>query len=194
LRAVCYRQPRINTSLYTTLELDFDLIADHMDEDENILGLFCTIAGVRLLLISIYGPNTDKHDFFANLDNLIGQYQDIPVICGGDFNCTYSCADVKTNIDTFEMNNPPSINRSLWLAELCERRNLSDPFRVLNPDKLEFTYVPRAGTNNRSRIDFFIISDILIDCVSGCYISDSLISSLFDHKSISEPRLRDFLP
>jgi len=54
--------------------LDFNLINDHQDVDENILGLFCTVAGVNLLLISIYGPNVDNPDFFGNLESLIDLY------------------------------------------------------------------------------------------------------------------------
>jgi hypothetical protein len=82
------------------------------------------------------------------------------------------------------MSLPPSFIRSRWLADICEKNNLSDPFRAINYDKKDFTYVPRDGGKNRSRIDFFLISDFLLSISNKCYISPSVNTLLFDHKSI----------
>jgi hypothetical protein len=69
---------------------------------------------------------------------------------------------------------------------MCEIYNLTDPFRFLYPEKVEFSYVPRNVTsNNRSRLDFFLISDSIIGDVSDCTISNVLQNKLFDHKAIS---------
>jgi hypothetical protein len=70
------------------------------------------------------------------------------------------------------------------VAELCEQFKLSDPFRALHPFQKDFTYIPRTGKKNRSRIDFFLISDTLLSLVHSCEISPSLETSLFDHKYI----------
>jgi hypothetical protein len=50
--------------------------------------------------------------------------------------------------------------------------------------KKDFTYIPRDGGRNRSRLDFFLISDTLLGICNNCYISPSLNIALFDHKSV----------
>jgi hypothetical protein len=85
------------------------------------------------------------------------------------------------------MNNPPSIIRSRWLSELCERRGLTDPYRLANQDVRDFTFIPRTGRQHRSRLDFFLISDNILDDISKCEINSGLTTTLFDHKSIVLP-------
>jgi hypothetical protein len=64
--------------------------------------------------------------------------------------------------------------------------SLTDPFRFLYPEKLEYSYIPRnILANNKSRLDFFIISDSLLDCVTDCNIAPNLQNKLFDHRAIS---------
>jgi hypothetical protein len=109
---------------------------------------------------------------------------ELPIICAGDWNLTYSTLNSADNIDIINMPLPPSYIRSEWLATWCEELQCGDPFRALHYDKRDFTYVPRTGKRNRSRIDFFIISDCLLSLCNKCWISDSLNSVLFDHKSI----------
>jgi hypothetical protein len=73
----------------------------------------------------------------------------------------------------------------LYFAELCENLAAVEPFRYLHPGLLDFTYVPRnAIARNKSRIDFFIISENLIDSLQDCTVADNLQSSMFDHKAI----------
>jgi hypothetical protein len=63
---------------------------------------------------------------------------------------------------------------------------LVDPYRHLYPDNREYTYIPfAAGAMNRSRLDFFLISDSICDVLIDCKIPHSLTSSLFDHKQVT---------
>jgi hypothetical protein len=137
-----------------------------------------------MLLISIYGPNSNDYDFFSSLRGILLQNKEIPTVCAGDWNTTYCTDPGENNIDIINMLAPPSITRSAWLAELCDEFNLSDPFRIMHVDRRDFTYVPRSGTKNRSRLDFFITSDVLIPLCNKCSIDHSLSTDLFDHKSI----------
>jgi hypothetical protein len=60
-----------------------------------------------------------------------------------------------------------------------------DPFRFFFPDAQEYTYVPCAiDAVNRSRLDFFLISNGLIEQCVNCRIPHSLNSLLFDHKQV----------
>jgi hypothetical protein len=74
---------------------------------------------------------------------------------------------------------------------MCEFLDLTDPFRTTFPNRKEFTYVPRnALQNNRSRIDFFLVSRSILTNNYECSIKPSLLHSSFDHK----PILLEFFP
>jgi exonuclease III len=61
-----------------------------------------------------------------------------------------------------------------------------DPFRFLYPEKKEFSYCPRNPLQkNRSRLDYFIISESIIDNITDCVIADTVQNKLFDHKAVT---------
>jgi exonuclease III len=152
---------------------------------ENTLAARVTLHGSQVLLIAIYGPNTVDNNFFIELDNIIQGNPDVPVIIGGDWNCTFSTEKIDSNPDCLNMCNLPNLTHSKKLKALCEKNNLSDPYRFLHPDTREYSFVPRnILQKNRSRIDFFIVSDALLDFATGCTISDSTQNKLFDHRAI----------
>jgi exonuclease III len=164
--------------------LDISVLHQFTPACENILAARVTLHGTQVLLIAIYGPNT-VNNFFTELDNIIQGNPNVPVIIGGDWNCTLSTDRIESNPDCLNMRNLPNLTHSKKLKALCERYNLSDPYRFLLPDTREYSYVPRnILQKNRSRIDFFIVSDALLDFVTGCNISDSTQNKLFDHRAI----------
>ncbi len=117
------------------------------------------------------------------------------IIIGGDFNATFDYNHPDDNIDKINMVNIPSRQRSLKIEEICERLNLTDPFRTKYPRKREFTYVPSAWNHdNRSRIDFFLISKPLVGGACDARIYPSLSRSYFDHKTIELNFKKKFTP
>ena len=48
---------------------------------------------------SIYGPNHNDPGFFALLWDALAKYSSLPVIMGGDWNCSYSSDPLSTNLD-----------------------------------------------------------------------------------------------
>jgi exonuclease III len=165
--------------------LDYNVIDSYKDPDENILGLRISVNEYVLWIVSIYGPNTNDVNFFENIRNLVIGAGTDPVVIGGDWNATVCCINSHDNIDTLYMAAPPSIFRSQKIRDISYECKLTDPFRALWPEEKDFTYIPRTGARNRSRLDFFLVSDSILNCVSKCIISDSLLSNLFDHKPIS---------
>jgi Reverse transcriptase (RNA-dependent DNA polymerase) len=165
-------------------DLTYSIEQTYRDDNENILCLYINISGCVFKLISIYGPNSNDMLFFNDLRNILARDPDVPVLSGGDWNMSVSVLDSRDNIDIINMQNPPSIYRSRLLYDICCDFNLSDPFRVLHPTRRDFTYIPRANTNNRSRIDFFIISNNLLNHVKSCEINPYLSTTLFDHKPV----------
>jgi exonuclease III len=158
---------------------------EHRDANNNVLAVKLVINDTSILLISIYGPNNNNYAFYDFLRHVLGQHRGTPVICAGDWNATYSTEPGTNNIDILNMLNAPSITRSTWLSDICDEYSLSDPFRAIHYDKKDFTYIPRDGGRNRSRLDFFLISDFLLGICNSCNISPSLNISLFDHKSVT---------
>jgi Reverse transcriptase (RNA-dependent DNA polymerase) len=150
----------------------------------NILGLLLTINDVSVLVISVYGPNVNDDSFFRTLRDILNENLNVPVICAGDWNLTYSTDNSNNNIDIINMLSPPSVYRSRLLADVCEEFHLTDPYRAIHHDRRDFTYIPRTKKTNRSRIDFFIVSDNLLRLINSCSISSALETTLFDHKSI----------
>jgi exonuclease III len=164
--------------------LNYSVSRSLKDDNDNIFGLTLKIDEFPVRVFSVYGPNDNNRSFFDNLRNLLAVDSPIPVIIGGDWNATYSCDDIGTNIDTYRMISPPSITRSLWLNELCRDLQLCDPFRAMHPSLRDFTFTPNNERRNRSRIDFFLLGDELIQSVSKSWISPNLGTLQFDHKSV----------
>jgi hypothetical protein len=127
-------------------------------------------------------------NFFSNFKNLITRADTgtgtVPFIIGGDWNATVCTLNSPDNIDILNMPLPPSNIRSQKIHEIMQEGKLTDPFRMLYPDKRDFTYIPRSGRRNRSRIDFFLVSDSSLLNVTDASISHALQSNLFDHKTI----------
>ena len=154
------------------------------DEAENILVLKVTTTGKTFLLCSIYGPNHNDPGFFALLWDALAKYSSLPVIMGGDWNCTFSSDPLSSNLDIMDMMALPNQKHSTLLSNLCDNFKLCDPFRSLYPKKREFSYTPRdKNKTNKSRLDFFIISKSLSDIVSECSIAETTQNNLFDHKA-----------
>ncbi len=107
------------------------------------------------------------------------------IVIAGDWNCTVSCLNDANNIDILNMRSPPNVRHSVLLKKMCDDLDLSDPFRVKYPNRRDFSYQPSAILKtNRSRIDFFIVSNNLIEKILSSSISQSLQNKMFDHRAI----------
>ena len=156
-----------------------------MDIEENYLLLMADIKGTRLILGSIYGPNETSRDFFVKLERDILNLGNFPVIIGVDWNCTVSRDHIVDNVDCLNMQNLPNSRHSGYLYDMCNALSLMDPYRGLFPHRRDYTYINKAaGRSNRSRIDFFLVSRLLLPCITECDIMPALQSRLFDHKAV----------
>ncbi len=83
------------------------------------------------------------------------------------------------------MRDLPNLHQSRKISELCDRFNLTDPFRLLCPERLDYSFAPWGNMqNNRSRLDFFLISKKISESVDKCNIKPAVQSKLFHHKAI----------
>ena len=162
---------------------------------DNFLLLDMRIKGVRLTLGSVCGPNGEDLPFFDNLKHAINSIHNEHIILGGDWNTTWDNSLVQLNIDVINMANIPSKKKSDKLRVMCEELNLQDPYRMFYPTRKEYTFIPSAiGMNNRSRLDFFIVSESILNIMINCTIPHSLSSTVFDHKPIFLSTKRKKIP
>ncbi len=170
----------------------YEIIHEYRDLQENFYILDIEINKVRYGIGAIYGPNSTSREFYrslrGNLQLLIanGVTTLANFVLGGDWNTTVDRSPIASNIDTFYMAGLPNPKNSELLQSLCNDLELIDPFRVLYPNKRDYTNTPFGTARvNRSRIDFFIISSSLVSKVKDCVINDAVSCKLFDHKQVS---------
>lgn len=137
-------------------KLDYKILDSICDTEDNYMLLDTQINNTKLTLGAVYGPNNDNTTFFDKLLNDTKRLKNDNIIWGGDWNATWDSSDNDINIDTLNMMNLPSKNRSEKLNAIAAELTLMDPYRIFYPTKSEFTYVPSVLNQiNRSRLDFF---------------------------------------
>jgi hypothetical protein len=83
------------------------------------------------------------------------------------------------------MQNIPNSRHSALLKKLCNDFEMLDPFRVKFPNRRDFTFFSKDQTkNSRSRLDFFIISNSLIEKTNKCFIRPCVQNKMFYHRAI----------
>jgi len=165
---------------------DFTILETISSDDGNAFCMHVEIENQKVVLCSVYGPNRDNEiGFFLNLKNILCRFN-CPVVVGGDWNATFDDSGVEHNLDVVNMRNIPSSRRSSKILEMCRDLELVEPYRTKYPNKREYTFVPSGhDDNNRSRIDFFLISKKLYNPDINIVIPNSLTSMLFDHKPVT---------
>ena len=171
--------------------IDYKIIKILRSECQNILIIDVVINNFRLLLASVYGPteSQNKHFFQQVKAKIIDLGIDFYIL-GGDMNCipTLTPASLNQslgNLDTFCMNSLPNYQNCIELFNWTKTNFAIDIFRLLNPDLIDFSYIPFGSLReNRSRIDHFLISPNLIDIIDKCeYLPSKL--KLLDHKTVA---------
>jgi exonuclease III len=80
----------------------------------------------------------------------------------------------------------PNAKNSEYIENIANEFGLVDPFRILYPEKRDFTYSPFGNVRlNRSRLDFYIISASLVPSLNDCVIAAVPRCKLFDHKNVT---------
>lgn len=122
-----------------------------------------------LILVNLYGPNNDDPNFYNNLFLQMYSLRGV-IIIGGDFNCALDPKlDRSSGIDLTHARSRKIIHQ--FMQEL----NLIDIWRVKNPTKKEYS-CHSTTHNTYSRIDYFLVSNLLAPVVNGCEYKSILIS------------------
>jgi exonuclease III len=159
--------------------------------DENLLMLDIIIKNKRITLGVVYGPNENNRHFYRDIENKVRQWGNYCII-GGDFNTIIDNSIGNDNLDREGAGRVPNRQNSKIINDWIEQRFLIDPFRTLYSEIKEMSYIPFRSminardnvlTAGKSRLDFFLISEGLLDSVDKVRYEDRLGSD-FDHREV----------
>ena len=142
-----------------------------------VLFLKIDIKGVEVLVVNIYAPNEDDAEFYERLFTDIASFNVTNNIIAGDYNLV-----LNVDIDKSGGNAKTNSKAQVCVKRYMEALDLCDIWRVRNANLKEYTWRRRRPSLIQCRLDFFIISDSLVNMVSGITIGNSFMS---DHSLVS---------
>lgn len=165
------------------------------EERFDIEGRIIITRFLGFLLFNVYFPSGQrghdrvayKLDFYSRLLNLCDDLHTAgeKIIICGDFNTAHTEIDLRY----------PKQNRNTsgflpeeraWVDQYLEH-GFRDPFRQLYPERIQYTWwTYRLDARSRNigwRLDYFLVSDSLMDRVQDVIIHDSVLGS--DHCPVS---------
>ena len=134
---------------------EFKVSKVERDSNGNYLIISFTAMEQELLLICIYGPNTDSPLFYTQLTDKIKQYNNPNIIAVGDWNLVM---DPALDYDNYKHINNPQAKKAV--EDMTVELSLTDIWRETNPESKRYTW-RRPNPIQQSRLDFFLISDHL---------------------------------
>ena len=118
-----------------------------------------------LTLLNIYAPNDDNPAFFENVLTHLLSFDCEDIVFGGDFNLVIDIQKDKKG------GNPVTHTKALKVVQhIIDRLDLTDIWRLLNPDTERFTW-RRRNPEIHCRLDFFLTSSSLNTIVTKADIS-----------------------
>lgn len=124
---------------------EFKVNQTRTDNDGNLLALDMVIEENKVTLINIYGPNSDTPNFYDMVRDVLLDFDNEYIFLCGDFNLV-----LNPSIDTENykgISNPKARDK---LLEIMSDLQLSDYFRILNPDKMVLTWRKKT---HESKVD-----------------------------------------
>ena len=132
-------------------------------DNGNYIILDIELCNQRLSLVNVYGPScNDENVFFEQFFDCISNVGNDKIIIGGDFN-----VPLNLQLDTRNYRSTGSRTRSReTILRFINELELVDVYRNIYPDKPTFTW-RRFNSNVRSRLDYFLISESLLQDLTG---------------------------
>lgn len=169
-----YANKKHGVAILVHKKLNLTVSKEHKDSDGRVICLEAVINGVKVNLCNIYGPNQEDADFFHYINKMIGDISTSKSIIAGDYNQVVDGVLDKTTYSGVKPKDRMAIE--LMMKDL----NLVDIWRVINPKEREYTFYSHRHKSH-SRIDYFLISNNLVQDVSDCSIGPI---ALTDHATV----------
>ena len=119
----------------------------------------------NLTLINIYGPNKDDTSVFENLENYVNNNNEKTFIMGGDFNTV-----IDEDIDKKNGNKNTHQKVREKITTMIQTNSFIDIWRHRHPDQKQYTWHSNSRPTIFCRLDYFLISDTFLNCVSDANI------------------------
>ena len=164
--------------------MDIKILSEYYSQCQNIILLEVLLGGKRILVGSVYGPRqSDNPSFYEQLKTKLDSYGVTTFIIGGDHNAIPDTSDPPNNLDVTNCFNIPNPVHSRKINYFINDGAWVDAFRILYPDKKEYSFTPFAAEDRlyRSRLDFFLCNFELTSQIKEIEYPP-LLSKLFDHK------------
>ena len=137
---------------------------------------------------NICAPTADRPcqpNFFRRLKSILlkNSISLSKLIVGGDFNCVINSElDRKREAEAKSTSKDYSTVSGELIDILKDTLDLSDAWRVKNPDKKRFTWHRKKPTLTFSRLDYWLTSDYLFDAITSI---DIVCAPFTDHSAIT---------
>ena len=107
-------------------------------------------------------------------------------IIGGDFNTILDNRGRDLSIDRIGDGACPNPHNSRYLNEWTDSGDIVDPFRILYPEKVEYSYTSFRRNDNigKNRLDFFLVSRNILSAIKNVKYEDRLGRD-FDHREVT---------
>ncbi|CAI5689795.1 unnamed protein product [Oreochromis niloticus] len=143
------------------------------------LGRYIMVSGIinshPLILLNIYGPNTDELSFFKRIFDLLPD-NDSNIIVAGDLNCY-----LDPFLDRSSTQLVSKTASSKLLNNLLKTRDMVDIWRIQHPTGREYSFYSHVH-KSYTRIVYFLVSSRLISQVTNSKYYNILIS---DHSPLT---------
>ena len=116
------------------------------------------------LIVSLYEPNRDDPEFYAEFEERINDVGFENIIIGGDWNLV-----LDYTLDHYNYKHHNNIKAQEQVDNLMINLDLLDIWRELYPEMRRYTW-RRNTPLQQSRLDFFLISDLLFTFVTNADI------------------------
>ena len=134
---------------------EFDVKKVYKDNGGNYILISVKIFGKEFLICNVYGPNRDEPDFYVTLNNKIKQIAPDNIIMGGDWNLV-----LNSELDYYNYKHHNNIKAQEQVEQMMINLDLTDKWRDLNPELRRYTW-RRNNPTQQSRLDFFLVSDLM---------------------------------
>ena len=171
-----YRSDSRGTAIMFNNNFEFTIHKSSSDPEGNFTAIDVELNKRRYTIITLYGPNTDKPDFYEGIKNVITGYENSSIIICGNWNLVQNF-----NIDTSGYRRENNIKAKGKVMELKEEYELVDPWRSNYPNLRRYTWRQKTPVK-QSRLDFFLVSQdiytetLKVDINPGYRTDHSLIS------------------
>ena len=139
-----------------------------LDRQGRYVILDIELIGVaRILLVNIYAPNEDDPTFFENLFEIIESFDTKNLILCGDWNLV-----MDYDLDTLNYKKKNNLKAREVVLNYIEKLDLMDIWRQTHDQTKGYTW-RQNYYKKLARLDFFLISETLLDIYSNSIIKPS---------------------